>query len=681
MKGTSTIKDGSDIAAGPQLPVPDRQQGRSRVVIENLVPCVDGGRFAAKRSVGETVRVEVDAFVDGHDKISVALRYRAGASDTWHEADMSPLVNDRWVGEFAVHAVGWQEITVAAWVDRFATWQYDFQKRVSAGQDVGVDLLIGAELVEEAAAAASGDIAASLTTFVRFLRSGNAGEATQVGLDSSLATMMRQHGPRRFLTEWPTPSRIWVDRARARFSAWYEFFPRSASPDPSRHGTLRDVENRLDSVAAMGFDVLYLPPVHPIGRAFRKGRNNSPVAEPGDVGSPWAIGGPEGGHDAVHPDLGTIADFDRLVLSARERGIDVAMDLAFQCSPDHPYVRDHPEWFRHRPDGTIQYAENPPKKYQDIYPFDFECEGFAALWDELLRVTLFWVEHGVRVFRVDNPHTKPFPFWEWLIAEVKKVNPDVLFLAEAFTRPKVMYRLGKLGFTQSYTYFAWRNDPASIRLYLEELTKPPVVDFYRPNAWPNTPDILPEYLQTTARSAYIIRATLAATLCASYGVYGPAFELMEGRPVRHGSEEYLDSEKYQLRHWDLNRHDSLAELLGRLNRIRRDNPALQHDRGLRFHNVDNPTIVCYSKTQGENTILVAVNTDPHHTQWGNIDLDLAAMNLTIDQPFQVHDLLTNARYRWQGHHQVVGLDPGSLPVHVFVVRKRARTEADFEYFV
>jgi starch synthase (maltosyl-transferring) len=432
----------------------------------------------------------------------------------------------------------------------------------------------------------------------------------------------------------------------------------------------------------MGFDVLYLPPVHPIGRAFRKGRNNNPVAEPGDVGSPWAIGGPEGGHDAIHPDLGTIEDFDRLVRSASERGIDIAMDLAFQCSPDHPYVREHPEWFRHRPDGTIQYAENPPKKYQDIYPFDFECEGFQALWDELLRVTLYWVEHGVRVFRVDNPHTKPFPFWEWLIAEVKKVNADVLFLAEAFTRPKVMYRLGKLGFSQSYTYFAWRNDPHSIRLYLEELTKPPVVDFYRPNAWPNTPDILPEYLQTTARSAYIIRATLAATLCASYGIYGPAFELMDGRPVRQGSEEYLDSEKYQLRNWDLNRHDSLADLLGgRLNRIRKEHKALQHDRGLRFHNVDNPTIVCFSKTEGESTILVAVNTAPYHTQWGNIDLDLSAMNLTPDVPFQAHDLLTNARYRWQGHHQVVGLDPGSLPVHVFAVRKRARTEHDFEYFV
>ncbi|HEY0009554.1 MAG TPA: alpha-1,4-glucan--maltose-1-phosphate maltosyltransferase [Tepidisphaeraceae bacterium] len=666
---------------GGPLGAPDRKFGQSRVVLENLVPNIDCGRFAAKRAVGETVQVEIDAFVDGHDKISVALLHRSGSQGDWREVDMEPTVNDRWVGEFGAHAVGWQEITVRAWVDRFATWRYDLQKRVAAGQNVAVDLLIGAEIVEEAAGENQGDTSTLLKKFAGFIRSADQGEATQAALDASLNTLMRRHGPRHFATEWPTPARIWVDRTKARFSSWYELFPRSASPDPSRHGTLKDVENRLDNIAAMGFDVLYLPPIHPIGQAFRKGRNNSPVAEPGDVGSPWAIGGKEGGHDAIHPELGTIQDFDRLVKSAADRGIDLAMDLAFQCSPDHPYVREHPEWFRHRPDGTIQYAENPPKKYQDIYPFDFECKNFQALWDELLRVTLYWVEHGVRVFRVDNPHTKPFPFWEWLIGEVKKRNADVLFLAEAFTRPKVMYRLAKLGFTQSYTYFAWRNDPYSIRQYYTELTTTGPVDFFRPNAWPNTPDILPEYLQTDARAAYVIRATLAGTLSASYGVYGPAFELMDYRPVRHGSEEYLDSEKYQIRAWDLNQPYSLADLLGRLNRIRRENPALHHDRNLRFHTVDNPTILCYSKSHEKNTILCVVNTDPYHTQWGNLDLDLAAMGLTVDQPFQVHDLLTGARYRWQGHHAVVKLDPGSLPVHVFAVRRHARTEYDFEYFL
>ncbi len=655
--------------------------GRARVVVENITPRVDCGRFPAKRSAGEVVTVEADAFTDGHDKIAVALRHRREGAEQWLEVDMSPLVNDRWAGEFEVHAVGWHEFTVVAWVDRFATWRYDLKKRVAAGQNVAVDLQIGAAHVEEAAAIGEGEVASSLAAFARFMRSDVAAEATEVAMSEGLASLMRRHAPRPFVSEWSSPVRIWVDRARARFSTWYELFPRSASPDPTRHGTLRDVEARLDYVASMGFDVLYLPPIHPIGRAYRKGKNNSPIAEPGDVGSPWAIGGAEGGHDAIHPELGTIEDFDRLVTAAGQRGIELALDLAFQCSPDHPYVKEHPEWFRHRPDGTIQYAENPPKKYQDIYPFDFECEDWEALWNELLRVVMHWVEHGVRIFRVDNPHTKPFAFWEWLIAQVKQREPNVLFLAEAFTRPKVMYRLAKLGFTQSYTYFAWRNDPYTIRQYFTELTTQPVVDFFRPNPWPNTPDILNEYLQTDARAAYVVRAVLAATLSANYGIYGPAFELMDGRPVKKGSEEYEGSEKYQIREWDLNSPHSLAELIGRLNQIRRSNRALQHDRGLKFHKVDNDSIVVYSKTLGDNTILVAVNTDPYHTQWGNIDLNLEALGIKPDQPFQVHDLLTDLRFRWQGDHATVGLDPGSLPAHVFAVRRWSRTEADFEYFV
>jgi starch synthase (maltosyl-transferring) len=659
----------------------DRRLGRARVVLEDPHPSVDGGRFPAKCSVGETVHVEVDAFVDGHDKVAVALRHRREDSDEWFELDMTPLVNDRWAGEFEVHCVGWHQYTLAAWVDRFGTWRYDFRKRVDAGQDVAVDLQIGAQLVDEAAGDNDGSVGEQLSTFARKLRSDDPDDAIEVALSTDLLALMRRHAPRHFLTEWPNPINLWVDRPKARFSSWYELFPRSASPDPSRHGTLRDVESRLDSIAAMGFDVLYLPPIHPIGRAFRKGRNNSTVAEPADVGSPWAIGGPEGGHDAIHPQLGTFEDFDRLVRAANDRGIEMAMDIAFQCSPDHPYVKQHPEWFKHRPDGTIQYAENPPKKYQDIYPFNFESEAWESLWNELLRIVLFWRDKGVKIFRVDNPHTKPFPFWEWLIAEVKKRDPNVLFLAEAFTRPKVMYRLAKLGFTQSYTYFAWRNDPWSLKQYLTELTNPPVIDFFRPNAWPNTPDILNEYLQTEARAAYIVRAVLAATLCANYGVYGPAFELMEGRPVRRGSEEYLDSEKYQIRHWDYSRPDNLADLLGRLNRIRRSNVALQHDRGLTFHNVDNGAVLCYSKRTGDNVILVAANTDPYHTQWGNLDLDLTALGVEPGQPFQVHDLLTDARYRWQGNRATVGLDPGSVPAHVFLVRRRARSESDFEYFV
>jgi starch synthase (maltosyl-transferring) len=650
------------------------------VVLENLAPVVDGGRFPSKRSIGETIRIEIDAFVDGHDKVAVDLLHRRAGSTEWQRVEMAPTVNDRWVAELDVHTVGYHEITAEAWVDRFGTWRYDLGKRVKAGQDVAVDLEIGARLVDEAAAEHR-ELSRSLKGFAELLRSGDRGEATEVALGAGLAALMRQHAPRHFQASWPEPLRIWVDRAKARFSTWYELFPRSASPDPSRHGTLRDVEGRLDRIAEMGFDVLYLPPIHPIGRAYRKGRNNTTEAQEGDVGSPWAIGGAEGGHDAIHPQLGTIADFERLVTAAQERGLEIAMDLAFQCSPDHPYVKEHPEWFKHRPDGTIQYAENPPKKYQDIYPFDFECEAWQDLWNELLRVTLYWVEHGVRIFRVDNPHTKPFPFWEWLIAQVKERNPDVLFLAEAFTRPKVMYRLAKLGFTQSYTYFAWRTEPWAIKQYYEELTKQPVVDFFRPNAWPNTPDILNEYLQTDARAAYIVRAVLAATLCANYGIYGPAFELRDHRAVKSGSEEYLDSEKYQIRQWDWSRRDSLADLLARLNQIRRQNPALQHDRNLVFHRVDNDRIVCYSKQLGDSLVLCAVNTDPYHTQWGRITLDLPKLGITPDQHYQVHDLLTGLRYQWQGWHPVVGLDPGTLPAHVFAVRRRARSEHDFDYYL
>jgi starch synthase (maltosyl-transferring) len=653
--------------------------GRSRVAIENISPSVDGGRFVVKSSVCESVHVEADAFTDGHDLIRVVIRHRARAVADWQETEMRPLLNDHWIGEFEVHEIGMHEFAIVAWVDHFATWQSDLKKRIAAGDVAGIQLAIGASLVSDAAAAHDGEIARSLQAFAQVLRSDHHGEAIEAAIGDSLTQLMRQHGPRSFPTEQPG-SKIFVDPARARFTSWYELFPRSASDDPAKPGTLKDVENRLGTIADMGFDILYLPPIHPIGKTFRKGRNNSPAAEPGDPGSPWAIGGPEGGHDAIDPKLGSLADFDHLIQSASEYSIDIALDLAFQCSPDHPYVRQHPQWFRHRPDGSIQYAENPPKKYQDIYPFDFECDDWKSLWNELLRIVLFWHSHGVRTFRVDNPHTKPFNFWEWLISEVKQRDPNVIFLSEAFTRPKVMNRLAKLGFTQSYTYFTWRNDPWSIRQYYTELTTPPVVDFFRPSAWPNTPDILPEYLQSRARSAYIIRVVLAATLCASFGVYGPAFELMDGQPLRPGAEEYADSEKYQPRKWDINRPDSLADLLKRLNRIRRENPALQYDRSLRFHIADNSTILCYSKTRGDNNILIVVNTDPFQTQWANLKLDLTTLGLHADQPYQLHDLLTDARYKWQGEYGLVKLDPGDVSAHIFVIRRHSRTEADFEYF-
>jgi starch synthase (maltosyl-transferring) len=474
-----------------------------------------------------------------------------------------------------------------------------------------------------------------------------------------------------------------VDREKARFSAWYEMFPRSCSLRPGRGGTLLDCLKRLDYVAGMGFDVVYFPPIHPIGRVNRKGKNNAERAASDEVGSPWAIGSREGGHKAIDPQLGTIDDFKKLLARARVLGLEVALDLAYQCAPDHPYVKNHREWFRARPDGTVQYAENPPKKYQDIYPFDFETEQSQALWEELRSVVLYWIDQGVRIFRVDNPHTKPFDFWEWLITDIKSRYPDVLFLAEAFTRPKVMYELAKLGFTQSYTYFAWRNIKPELTEYFNEITQTDVREYFRPNLWPNTPDILTDYLQHGGRPAFMIRLALAATLGANYGIYGPAFELSENRAVRPGSEEYLDSEKYQIRNWDLDRPDSLAKLIANVNQIRRENPALHGDWSLRFHPADNDQILVYSKTTDDllNIIVVAVNLDPYRTQSAWLDLPLDLFHLDPRQPYQMHDLLTDARYVWRGPRNYVELNPQRLPAHIFCIRRRVRTENGVDYFV
>jgi starch synthase (maltosyl-transferring) len=474
-----------------------------------------------------------------------------------------------------------------------------------------------------------------------------------------------------------------VDPVRARFSAWYELFPRSASPDARRHGTFRDCLARLPYVSSMGFDVLYLPPIHPIGLSERKGRNNRLDPGPQDPGSPWAIGAPQGGHKRIHPELGTIEDFRALVAAARERGIEIALDIAYQCSPDHPYASEHPEWFLQRPDGSIQYAENPPKKYQDIYPFHFETPAWQALWRELKSIVDFWIGEGVCIFRIDNPHTKPFAFWEWLIGSVKAEHPDVIFLAEAFTRPKVMHRLAKLGFTQSYTYFAWRNTKHEIVEYFTELTQTPSCEYFRPNLWPNTPDILTEYLQFNGRAGFMVRLTLAATLGASYGIYGPAFELLEHEPREPGSEEYLDSEKYQRRVWDLEQPASLAPFIARVNRIRCENIALQSDWSLRFHRIDNDALIAYSKRSDDGGIvlLCVVNLDPHHAQAGWLELDLEALDIPEGGRFQAHDLLSEARFLWQGRRNYVALDPSRGPAHVLLVRRRVRTERDFDYFL
>jgi len=656
--------------------------GQSRVVIEGVRPEIDAGRYALKSTIGETVTIEADVFVDGHDRLKCMLLYRKDTSRDWSEIPMVSLVNDRWSASFQPPEAGRYLYTVIAWVDHYQTWCHELSRRPDADPDLNTVYRTGADLIRNAAAHGSGNEAERLTAIARTLSEhANPLEKREVALDPETQKLMDKLSERRFTTQYDKELRLEVDRARARYSTWYEFFPRSCHGE--RPARFRDCEARLRYAASMGFNVVYLPPIHPIGQSFRKGPNNSLNASATDVGSPWAIGAKEGGHKSVHPDLGSLEDFRWFVTKAAELDMEVALDIAFQCSPDHPYVREHPEWFRRRPDGCIQYAENPPKKYQDIYPFDFETPAWQELWRELKSVFEFWIEQGIRIFRVDNPHTKPFPFWEWVIAEIKHEYPDVLFLSEAFTRPKVMHRLAKLGFSWSYTYFTWRNTKHELTEYFTELTTSPGRDYFRPHVWPNTPDILNEYLQFGGRPASMIRLTLAATLAANYGIYGPAFELIETRPREHGSEEYWESEKYQLRRWDIDRSDSLRDFITQVNRIREENLALQSDRGLTFHPVDNDKLLCYSKaTDGlRDIILVVVNLDPHHRQSGWVELPLVHLGVPAEQPYQVHDLLTGARYLWNGPRNYVELDPHSLPAHIFRLRRRVHTEHDFDYYM
>ena len=660
-------------------------EGIDRVIIEGVAPEIDGGRFPIKRTRGEPVTVEADIFVDGHEVISAALLFRREQDKEWREAPMTPLVNDRWRGEFAAADTGRYVYTLSAWVDRFKSWRRDLRKKADAGAHTDLDILTGALLVEEASKRAGGANAKALADWAKNLRAEKQGLADKLerALSDELAALVEAHPDKRFATRYGKELSVVVDREKARFSSWYEMFPRSCAAKPGAHGTFKDGERLLPYVASMGFDVLYLPPIHPIGRTHRKGKNNSVTSGPNDPGSPWAIGAEEGGHKSIHPELGTVEDFKRFVKKAESLGLEVALDLAYQCSPDHPYVKEHPQWFRWRPDGTVQYAENPPKKYQDIYPLDFTSEEWRGLWQELRSVVQYWIEQGIHIFRVDNPHTKPLPFWEWLINDVKKKHPDVIFLAEAFTRPKVMYNLAKLGFSQSYTYFTWRNTKPELTEYFTEITRTEVREYFRPNLWPNTPDILSEYLQFGGRAGFMERLALAATLGASYGIYGPAFELLEGRPREPGSEEYLNSEKYEIRTWDRESPQSLKDFIAAINRVRRENRALQSDHNLRFDPVDNEQIICYSKKTPDlaNVIVVAVNLDPHHSQAGWVELSLPELGLDAQQPYQMHELLTGARYLWHGARNYVQLDPASVPVQIFRVRHRLPREQDFDYFL
>lgn len=677
------------------LPVRDLGaiQRPSRVVIDRLRPEVDGGRYPAKRFIDQPIEISAIILVDGHDHLKGRLLYRHETEGAYRSVNLSARVNDEWVARFQPDKLGRYLVSVEAAIDRFDTWKSDILKKLTAGQDVSVDLISGVQLLESWRSELEDAERRFLDRTLKALRtlheSASELEPTQLAAvlnDPVLISLAESMYDERSVVRYGHEVPIQVEPVLSRFSAWYEFFPRSASPQAGRHGTLKDAADRLDYVRKMGFDVVYFPPLHPIGRAFRKGKNNALITEEGDVGSPWAIGGVEGGHKSLHPSLGSWRDFDELLRKAKALELEIAMDIAFQCSPDHPYVKEHPEWFKKRADGTIQYAENPPKKYQDIYPFDFETPEWRSLWRELRDVVQFWVDRGIRVFRIDNPHTKPFHFWEWLIREIRSERPDVIFLAEAFTRPEVMAYLAKAGFSQSYTYFAWRNTKWELTQYLSELTKTELIDYFGANFWPNTPDILPEPLQSPHRGVYVQRLILAATLSSNYGLYGPTFELMDHEPRQPGSEEYLDSEKYQLRTWDLDRADSLAPLIERVNQIRRDHKSLQNNRSLRFHPVSNDSLIAYSKSDGasgpdEERVLVVVNLDPHHVQSGLVELPLLDWGIDPSETFQVHDLLTDARYYWTGWRNYVELNPHTLPAHVFVVRRRSRSVTDFEYFV
>jgi starch synthase (maltosyl-transferring) len=645
-----------------------------RLVIEHLTPQVDGGRFPIKRVLGEFVSVEADIFVDGHPKLAAAVLYRKASEPAWSEAPMLPAGNDRWIGRFQVLALETYYYTAQAWLDPYATWIGDLQKKADAGQDVTLDLLSGAEQAASAARRAAPDDRRKLMALASELEiraRGDRARALEFAGEATFSDLMARYPDRSQILTYERELRVSVDRERAAFSSWYEMFPRSCTASAATPGTFRDCAARLPYIAEMGFDVLYFPPIHPIGQAGRKGKNNSLEVSATDPGSPWAIGAGQGGHKAIHPQLGTLADFKELQRAARELGIEMAIDIAFQCSPDHPYVKQHPQWFLHRPDGSIQYAENPPKRYEDIFPFYFENPDAQGLAEELKSVILYWIGQGLRIFRVDNPHTKPFAFWEWLIREIRAQYPDVIFLAEAFTRPRIAYRLAKLGFTQSYTYFAWKTTKSELIEFVTELTQPPVGDFLRMNLWPNTPDILTAQFQDGGRPVFIIRLILAATLSANYGIYGPAYELCEQRAVQRGSEEYLDSEKYQLRAWDIDRPDNLRPLISLVNKIRRGNLALQSDHTLEFHLIDNDQLIAYSKVTSDrsNMILVIVNLDSRHKQSGWINLPMERFGLGQNETFEVHDLLADAHYTWTGSRNYIELSPAAVPAHIFTISR------------
>jgi starch synthase (maltosyl-transferring) len=637
---------------------------QQRVIIEGIKPEIDGGRFAVKAIIGDTIEVEADVFLDGHDKLSAYLLYKSASAKTWSEVPMSHLGNDSFRASFVADTQGFYQYTIEAWVDHPASWQHEIGLKIRDWQHVNVELLMGANYLDQMAKLAKADDKkAMVATAKTFRDSAKYEEAIAQAQSIEMSQWIARYPLRHHATRHPE-RKLWVDRAKAGFSTWYSLFPRSTHPE-GKHGTFKTTESILPRLARMGFDVLYIPPIHPIGMKFRKGKNNSTTCQPGEPGVPYGIGSELGGHDAIHPELGTLKDLQSLMKACQQHGIELAMDLAIQCSPDHPWAKDHQDWFKVRPDGSIQYAENPPKKYQDIYPVNFETEDWQNLWNELLRTVMLWAEWGIRIIRVDNPHTKSFGFWEWLIEKVQAKYPDMIFLAEAFTKPKVMAQLAKLGYGHSYTYYTWRNTKAEIIEYMTELTQTEMRHYFRPNFWPNTHDILPYCLQSGLEPVFLTRLFMAATLSANYGVFGPIYEFMH-HEANPGKEEYKNSEKYEIGHWDWSMENKVTQLMTLVNRSRKENSALQNTNNITFCEVHNEQLLAYLKTHPNgNKILSVVNIDPYNRQGAAIRVPLSLIGKAPDQEYVVHDLLTSAKYIWKGEWNFVELDPQLLPMHLF----------------
>lgn len=636
--------------------------GQSRIIIENVQPQVENGLYAAKRTVGERVDITADIFADGHDHIRARILYKSVGEPSWKSLEMTHEGNDSWHASFYVEKKAEYRFTVVAWIDHFDTWYDGLKKKIAAGVDVWLELQEGAIMLQTLS---GGKNETLLKWATRLNDPEHYNNNLKAIAQSDFQEIVHANPLVEFETVYEKELIITVEHSKANFSTWYEIFPRSAGRD-GKHGTFQDVIKLLPRVAAMGFDVLYMPPIHPIGKLNRKGKNNTVKSLEGEPGSPWAIGSDEGGHKAVHQALGTLEDYKKLITSARKLNIDIALDLAFQCAPDHPYVKEHPEWFKSRPDGSIQYAENPPKKYQDIYPFNFECDEWQALWQELKSVIIFWIEQGVKIFRVDNPHTKPIPFWQWVIAEINKDYEDIIFLSEAFTRPKIMASLARVGFTQSYTYFTWRVNKTEIIEYMTELVKGPSRDYFRPNFWPNTPDILPFHLQHQDENIFIIRLILAATLSSNYGLYGPAYEFCDNTPIE-GREEYFNSEKFEIKQYDWKKTSRMTDIISIINKARKEHRALQSTWNIQFCPIENKNLLAFLKATDDlsSIMLIVITLDPHTKQSGYVQLPKAKLNIKDQINIKLHDLVTEDRYTWTQEWNFVALDPYKLPFHLF----------------